>query len=171
MNVRRSSEMWLVAYFLSRCGQRLPPRRTPSPPPQLQASSWEEAYALFFPRLHGGRSFAVFHHSMKNARDAFDGHHDSGRVGWRENEDGRPPQPLNRDAQAIMDEWQGRSDEELWQAVSQYADFRARGLSETELERSVLAPAEEDLPEIALVEGADELFRALDAEEAGHAPR
>jgi hypothetical protein len=31
--------------------------------------------------------------------------------------------------------------------------------------------AEGDLPEAALVELADELFRALDAEEAGHAPR
>ena len=31
--------------------------------------------------------------------------------------------------------------------------------------------AEPDLPEAALVEAADELFRALDAEEAGHAPR
>ncbi|HZT08895.1 MAG TPA: hypothetical protein VFC51_17865 [Chloroflexota bacterium] len=30
--------------------------------------------------------------------------------------------------------------------------------------------AEGDLPESALVEAADELFRALDAEEAGHAP-
>jgi hypothetical protein len=30
---------------------------------------------------------------------------------------------------------------------------------------------EGDLPEAALVELADELFRALDAEEAGHAPR
>jgi hypothetical protein len=28
-----------------------------------------------------------------------------------------------------------------------------------------------DLPEEALVEAANELFRALDAEEAGHAPR
>ena len=31
--------------------------------------------------------------------------------------------------------------------------------------------AEGDLPEAALVEAADELFRALDAEEADHAPR
>lgn len=30
---------------------------------------------------------------------------------------------------------------------------------------------EGDLPESALVEAADELFRALEAEEAGHAPR
>jgi hypothetical protein len=31
--------------------------------------------------------------------------------------------------------------------------------------------AEGDLPDAALVAAADELFRALDAEEAGHAPR
>ncbi|MBV9126381.1 MAG: hypothetical protein JO112_23785 [Planctomycetes bacterium] len=31
--------------------------------------------------------------------------------------------------------------------------------------------AKGDLPEAALVEAADELFRALDAEEAGHGPR
>jgi hypothetical protein len=33
------------------------------------------------------------------------------------------------------------------------------------------AVAEGNLPDSALVEAADELFRALDAEEAGHAPR
>ena len=70
-----------MAYFLSRGGQRRVVCQTPSPPPQLQVSSWEEAYELFFPRLHGGRSRSVFHHSMKNARDTFDGHHDSGRRG------------------------------------------------------------------------------------------
>jgi hypothetical protein len=31
--------------------------------------------------------------------------------------------------------------------------------------------AEGDVPEATLVEAADDLFRALDAEEAGHAPR
>jgi hypothetical protein len=78
---------------------------------------------------------------MKNARDMFDGHHDSGRVGWRESEVDRSPQALNRDAQGIMDEWHTRSEEELWQAVRQYVDIRARGLSEAELEQLVLAPA------------------------------
>jgi hypothetical protein len=37
--------------------------------------------------------------------------------------------------------------------------------------RRVSAPVEGDVPESALVEAADELFRALDAEEAGHAQR
>jgi hypothetical protein len=40
-----------------------------------------------------------------------------------------------------------------------------------EILRRYTAAAEGDLPEAALVEAADELFRALDAEEAGDAPR
>ncbi len=40
-----------------------------------------------------------------------------------------------------------------------------------EILRRVSAAVEGDLPESALVEAADELFRALDAEEAGHAQR
>jgi hypothetical protein len=40
-----------------------------------------------------------------------------------------------------------------------------------EILRRVSGSVEGDLPETALVEAADELFRALDAEEAGHAPR
>jgi len=38
-----------------------------------------------------------------------------------------------------------------------------------EILRRVWVPAQGDLPEAALVEAADELFRALDVEEAGHA--
>ena len=40
-----------------------------------------------------------------------------------------------------------------------------------EILRRVSAVGAEDVPESALVEAADELFRALDAEEAGHAER
>ncbi len=40
-----------------------------------------------------------------------------------------------------------------------------------EILRRYAAAAEGDLSEAALVEAADELFRALDAEEAGDAPR
>jgi hypothetical protein len=39
-----------------------------------------------------------------------------------------------------------------------------------EILRRASPPAGEDLPEAALVELADELFRALDAEEPKHAP-
>ncbi len=40
-----------------------------------------------------------------------------------------------------------------------------------EILRRVLPASPGDLPESALVEAADELFRALDAEEAAHAQR
>ncbi len=43
--------------------------------------------------------------------------------------------------------------------------------STVEILRRVSAPVEGDVPESALVEAADELFRALDAEEAGHPHR
>jgi hypothetical protein len=44
-------------------------------------------------------------------------------------------------------------------------------LAAVEILRRVAAAPYGALPEEALVEAADELFRALDAEEAGHAPR
>jgi hypothetical protein len=40
-----------------------------------------------------------------------------------------------------------------------------------EIARRVSVPGEGDLPESALLEAADQLFRALDAEEIAHAPR
>lgn len=40
-----------------------------------------------------------------------------------------------------------------------------------EILRRVSADGEGDVPESVLVEAADELFRTLDAEEAGHVPR
>ncbi len=137
MAIRRSPEMWLAADFLSRCGQHRTNGRPPGPPPQL-GESWEEAYSLFFPRLHGGRTLSVFHHSMKNARDMFDGHHNSGRVGWREEDAARPPQSLNPDAAGVMAEWEGRSDAELWQAVEPFTDFRVHGLSAAAVEQLVV---------------------------------
>ena len=135
MSIVRSAELWQVAYFLSKCGERRIGRRRPKPPIQLQVASWEEAYSLFFPHLHGGRALSVFCHSLKNARDMFDGHHDSGRIGWRQCEPQRSPQQLNLDAQRIMDEWKDESSDSLWQAVRQYADDRVRGLPAEEIER------------------------------------
>jgi hypothetical protein len=40
-----------------------------------------------------------------------------------------------------------------------------------EILRQALPAVQGDVPEAALVEAAEELFRALDADEAGHAPR
>ena len=130
MAVRRSLDFWLVAYFLSRCGQRRPHGRLPSPPTQL-GESWHEAYSFFFLKLNGGRTLSVFSHSLKNARDAFDGHHDSGRVGWRDPDSTRPPKLLNADAATVLAEWKNRTDAELWSAIEPFADFCTRGLSDS----------------------------------------
>ena len=56
---------------------------------------------------------------------------------------------------------------ESFDALSEADKHRAA----VEILRRYGDPAQDDLPEAGLVEAADELFRALDAEEAGHAPR
>jgi hypothetical protein len=58
--------------------------------------------------------------------------------------------------QQLLDSFDTLSDPEKHQAV-------------VEILRRAHVPADGDVPEAALLEAADELFRALDAEEAGHA--
>jgi predicted HNH restriction endonuclease len=81
---------------------------------------------MFYRKLGDGRTFAVFRNSMKNVRDYFDSHINSGRVGWRakgsEGGENRPPRPLSKQTKDVIDAWKSRSDEELWEAVRQYAD-------------------------------------------------
>ena len=120
---RRTRDMWLAAYFLARCG-RTREGRPPGPPPQLEVRSWSDAYALFFPKLGAGRPLAVFANSLKNARDQFDAHLDRGRVGWRDPagvSESRAPRPLQSLAREVFDEWQPRTDEQLWAAVKDFA--------------------------------------------------
>jgi hypothetical protein len=56
---------------------------------------------------------------------------------------------------------------EAFDALSEADKQRAA----VEILRRVSPAGEGDVPEAALLEAADELFRALDAEEAGHARR
>jgi hypothetical protein len=60
--------------------------------------------------------------------------------------------------QQLLDSFDALSDADKHQAA-------------VEILRRFSGNAQGDLPESTLVELADELFRALDAEEAGHAPR
>lgn len=120
-NRARSPEMWLAGYFLSRCGQRR--AHDVGPPPQLEVENWYEAYRRFYPTLAGGRSPQVFVNSLKNARDDYDAHLDSGRVGWRDGlTPNRPPGRLSPLARETMDRWQDRSCEELWEAVRPFTE-------------------------------------------------
>lgn len=110
--IRRSPEMYLVGYALSRSS-------TPDgrPPPWLGVTSWNEAYDLFFPALGHGRSDSAFRNSLKNARDSFDGFFENGRIGWRQSKKvDRPPAP-NRQVEQTIAKWDARSEAELREAV------------------------------------------------------
>lgn len=120
MSVRRSDDFWLVAYFLSRCGPPMEGRAKTLPPRQLRAGSWKDAYLMFYQSLHKGRSITAFHNSMKHAREDFDGHLNSGRIGWRVDGPARSPKPLESAPREIKSLWQDRSDEELWEQVRKF---------------------------------------------------
>ena len=122
MPTKRSPEMILVGYYLARAGRRPPDGGPPLPPSALRTDEWSRAYACFYGELGDGRTLRSFANSLKNARDLFDGHVDSGRVGWRDPSPGRAPLALTRDAQRIVDRWGSRSASDLWGAVQQFAD-------------------------------------------------
>ena len=109
--------MWLVAFYLSKFGRRRDGK--PSlPPARLGTDSWDAAYAHFHGTLGDGRELSVFQNSLKNARDTFDAHVDTGRQGWRDPSKGsRPPGSLGREAAAALAMWDNRSDDEVWAAI------------------------------------------------------
>ena len=141
--MKRSEEMVLVGYFLARCGNREGSDR-PLPPPVLRTKEWSTAYACFYSSLGGGRPLSVFENSLKNARDLFDGHLDSGRVGWRDSGPGRAPLPLTSVARRVFSEWQPKSADALWNAARVYCDEAV-----PELPRSVLKDLEGELDDCA----------------------
>ena len=119
MAIRRSDDMWLVAYAMARCGDDR------APPPWLGATAWNGAYDQFYPSLGDGRSRDSFAHSLKNARDTFDPYVDRPvRTGWRAADHSvPPPRPIVR---KVLDVWAERPDEALRDAV---LTIRGRPLS------------------------------------------
>ena len=111
--VKRAPDMQLVAYALARCGQR--DGAADRPPAWLEVETWREAYARFYDVLGDGRTPESFSNSLKNARDAFDAHVDSSRIGWVDRSDRTrvPDGMLGR----MLQEWGPRSDAELQAAV------------------------------------------------------
>ena len=102
---------WTVGYFLARCGQRVQDRPV-SPPSELGTGSWHAAYCLFYAQLGGGNSLDQFTTSLGNIRDHFVAFRESGRQGL----DTR----LAATPTAIVNEWQYRPREELWEYVKQF---------------------------------------------------
>ena len=117
MAVRRSEEMQLVAYALSRCSAEGKDGKFTKPPEWLRTQTWAETYAMFFPKLGDGRTLKSFANSLKNARDAFDAHLPSSRVGWvdRYGDAHREDVMVGR----IMSRWHDRSSDEVQAAIFQ----------------------------------------------------
>jgi hypothetical protein len=112
--VRRSSQMWLAAYYLARFG-----RPGQLPPETLKTDSWSEAYDLFFESLADGRDRQAFRNSLKNARDVFDAHVGTERVGWRDTtKTDRPPGTLGAEAARVLDEHRDSSHTQIWRSIA-----------------------------------------------------
>lgn len=125
MPTRRNEGFWTVAYFLAKCGRPIEGRRHPAPPAQLGCGTWSEAYNLFYGALSEGRPVRRFQHSLKNARDSFDSHLGTLRIGWREQGlegPGRRPRPLGAIAQTVYDRFRQSSEEDLWACVREYLE-------------------------------------------------
>lgn len=111
---KRSDEMILVGYFLSRCTD-FSDVNVPRPPVALNVDSWNETYDLFFDRLSDGRSRQQFRHTLRNTRDIFDSLFNNGRKGWSD-EQKRGVEFSDRD-RAVCKHWKNRSAEELTEYV------------------------------------------------------
>lgn len=108
MSTNLDNRLIEVGYFLSRLGKKEPPK-------QLRASSWKEAYAMFYGALGGNKTEEEFKNSLKNLRDHFDSHLDNERTGWRE--DDGSPQKLSGTNQEVFDYFEKLSNEELWKRI------------------------------------------------------
>lgn len=106
----RSHDMFVAAYALARLGEQVAGKRD-APPAFLEVTTWRQAYDLFYPLMHDGRSVETFRSSIKNARDAFDAHLSSRRIGWRM-QNGEPPAPQGS-IKSVLEDWNARSVEEL----------------------------------------------------------
>ena len=111
---KRSDEMILVGYFLSRCTD-FSDGKVPRPPVALNIDSWNGAYDLFFDRLSDGRTQQQFRHTLRNTRDIFDSLFDNGRKGWSDGQK-RGAELSERD-RAVHQDWEDRNDEELAEYV------------------------------------------------------
>ena len=114
---KRSNELILVGYFLSRC-TNFSDGKVPRPPIPLSVESWNDAYDLFFDVFSDGRSQKQFRHTLKNTRDIFDPLFDNGRKGWSVGQT-RSAELSERD-KAVHEYWMHYRDEDLFKKVSEF---------------------------------------------------
>jgi len=108
--------MWLVGLYLSKYGPKDPPAR-------LGAQHWKDAYDLFYLNLSEGRLYLHFQRSLKNTRDSYDSYFPNDRIGWKvkpgKDDD---PKPLPELGQEIYDEWNDKSEDQLWDSIKGFID-------------------------------------------------
>jgi 5-methylcytosine-specific restriction protein A len=113
-----SKEFWLVAFFLSKFGERIENKGT-QPPVELNTILWRVAYKKFFQSLGEGKTGKTFEHGLKNCRDAYDGHTGtSARKGWRDGN--RNPVKLSSTAKSVYKKYNLLGREKIWQEVQKY---------------------------------------------------
>lgn len=99
-----------AGYFLSRMG-------VSTPPDQLNASSWKEAYLKFYNTFGMGKTEEEFKNSLNNIRDHFDRHLVNNRTGWQ----GIGPEgKLSESKQQVFDELGKLNSDLLWQRIKPY---------------------------------------------------
>jgi hypothetical protein len=108
--MKRSDEIILLGYFLSRCTD-FSDGKKPRPPKVLRTEKWTDCYDLFFMKYAAGREVEHFRHTLRNTRDIFDSLFDNGRAGWSEGQ--KRGQELSDRDTALHDQWKHRTDAEL----------------------------------------------------------
>lgn len=112
--IKRSKDFIETAFFLSKYGKS-------SPPEQLKANTWKEAYHMFYDKLNGGRDISTFEHSLRNARDSFDGHFpETEREGWKDKYDF--PSKLNGISLEVFLNLNQCSESEVWEKIESFWD-------------------------------------------------
>lgn len=119
-NVPRAEGMIEVAYFLAKYGTLGGPGVRNKPPRELGDVNWNEAYDAFRNKLGDGRPKTTFRNSLKNMRDTFDGHVDSGRQGWRQAGADRPAQVLSKSNKRFFDRLERMTRTQVWSIAKQY---------------------------------------------------
>lgn len=114
---KRSDDLILVGYFLSRCTD-FSDGKVPRPPASLGVDSWNGAYDLFFDALSDGRSQQQFRHTLRNTRDIFDSLFENSRQGWSDGQ--KRGSELSERDRAVHEHRMRHSDEDLFRKVSEF---------------------------------------------------
>ena len=104
-------EMWTAAYFLARYGKRVGGGPA-SAPAELGDITWKDAFHRFYVSFNDSRNAHRFRKRLENCRDSYDRYVDSGRRGW--------DAKLTATATEVLNEWQNRPRDELWEYVKQF---------------------------------------------------